>query len=43
MIELTRQQGQELRTTSLLDEMAAKAGWDDPALVVYNDMIPQDR
>jgi hypothetical protein len=27
----------------LLDEMAAKSGWDDPALDVYNDLIPRDR
>ena len=24
----------------LLDEMAAKAGWDDPAMDVYNDLAP---
>jgi len=27
----------------LLDEMAAKAGWDDPALDIYNDLIPRDK
>jgi hypothetical protein len=27
----------------LMEEMAAKAGWDDPALDVYNELIPKDR
>jgi hypothetical protein len=27
----------------LIDEMAAKAGWDDPALDIYNDLIPRDK
>src|SRR5713226_4932395 len=27
----------------LIDEMAAKAGWDDPEMDVYNDLIPKDR
>jgi hypothetical protein len=26
----------------LLDEMAAKAGWDDPALDIYSELIPKD-
>ena len=26
----------------LLDEMAAKAGWDDPAMDVYNDLAPKE-
>jgi len=26
----------------LLDEMAAKAGWDDPAMDIYNDFAPQE-
>ena len=27
----------------LMDEMAAKGGWDDPSLDIYNDLIPKDR
>jgi hypothetical protein len=26
----------------LLDEMAAKAGWDDPAMDIYNDLAPRE-
>ena len=26
----------------LLDEMAAKAGWDDPAMDIYNDLAPEE-
>jgi hypothetical protein len=26
----------------LLDEMAAKAGWDDAAMDVYNDLAPEE-
>jgi hypothetical protein len=38
--------GEETLITSaypLLDEMAAKSGWDDPTLDIYNDLIPRDR
>jgi len=27
----------------LMDEMASNAGWDDPAMDIYNDLIPKDR
>jgi hypothetical protein len=27
----------------LLDEAAARAGWDDPAMDIYNDFAPKDR
>jgi hypothetical protein len=27
---------------ALLDEMAAKAGWDDPAMDIYNDLAPKE-
>jgi hypothetical protein len=27
----------------LLDEVAGKAGWEDPALDIYNALIPRDR
>ena len=26
----------------LLDEMAGKAGWDDPAMDIYNDFAPKN-
>jgi hypothetical protein len=25
----------------LMDEVAAKAGWDDPAMDIYNDLAPK--
>ena len=26
----------------LMDEAAAKAGWDDPAMDIYNDLAPKE-
>jgi hypothetical protein len=26
----------------LMDEVAAKAGWDDPAMDIYNDFAPKE-
>jgi hypothetical protein len=26
----------------LMDEVAAKAGWDDPAMDIYNDLAPKE-
>ena len=27
---------------ALMDEVAAKAGWDDPAMDIYNDFAPKE-
>ncbi|HEV3257537.1 MAG TPA: hypothetical protein VG013_11695 [Gemmataceae bacterium] len=27
----------------LMDEVAAKAGWDDPAMDIYNDLAPKQQ
>ena len=27
----------------LMDEVAAKAGWDDPAMDIYNDLAPREQ
>jgi hypothetical protein len=27
----------------LMDEAAAKAGWDDPAMDIYNDLAPKEQ
>jgi hypothetical protein len=27
----------------IMDEVAAKAGWDDPAMDIYNDLAPKEK
>jgi len=42
MFELTDEQGEDIREAyPLMDALAAKEGWGDPAMDIYNDFAKE--